>query len=373
MRKTTWLAVLIAALTTMGAPGTAATATGTFLALDSQPGEPLGNGVDQTFTPANSTLTARSNGEDTFIYVYAPSSGGWEVQISSPRGSGQLTPGTYTNIARSAFRAWGQAGMDIISPAGGCNTVSGSFSVTEATYGPVIPGIGYLRVIAFEATFEFHCSGAAALIGHVRYEDPPDVTPPTISPFPLSDVTTEAEDATGTNVYYSYPYAADAIDPNPTLTCTPGYGARFAIGNTTVTCTATDYSGNRAEATFMVTVLPPLEYTFVIDRLGIVDTKTGVATIGGTISCSRANSYAFVSYGDVVQEFANRATLTGTFNDYSQFACSPTPTRWTRSVVPPNGKFGAGKARVDVYFGGACFLRCFYFSDGKDITLRARA
>ena len=276
MRYMLWLVLLVVALTAGIVPGTASSATGTFLTLDSQPGDPLGGGMKRTLTSANATFTARSNGEDTFIYVHAPLSGGWEVQISSPRGSGQLVPGTYTNIARSAFRAWGQPGMDVTSPAGGCNTVSGSFTVNEATYGPYLPGIGYLRVIAFEATFEVHCSGAAAaLVGHVRYEDPPDLTPPTISP--VSDLTTEAEDATGTNVYYSYPYASDSIDPNPTLSCDPPYGARFPIGETTVTCTATDYSGNVAQATFKVNVLPPLEYAVVIDRHGSVNTKTGVA------------------------------------------------------------------------------------------------
>ena len=259
--------------------------------------------------------------------------------------------------------------MDVISPAGGCNTVSGSFTVVEATYGPYLPGIGYLRVIAFEATFEIYCSGASgALTGQVRYQDSPDLTPPTISP--LSDLTTEAEDATGTNVYYSYPYASDSIDPNPTLSCDPAYGARFPIGETTVTCTAADYSGNVAQATFEVTVLPPLEYTVVVDRHGSVDTKTGVATIGGTITCSRSDSYAYVSFGEVAQRFANRAVVTGQFNAYEQFPCSPTPTRWARTVTPLSGKFGGGKAHVSIY-GAACFMRCFSFTIEKDLTLRA--
>jgi len=363
------VAVALLALAAVVAPAGASTATGTFLELDSQPGDPLGGGVQQMLTPPSSTFRAWSNGEDTFVAVNSPS-GGWELTISSPRGSGQLVPGTYTNVARSPFRAWGQAGLNAISPAGGCNTISGGFTVHEATYGPYIPGFGYLRVITFEATLELHCEGgAAALLGHVRYEDPPDVTPPTISE--LSDLTAEAEDATGTNVYYPYPYASDSIDPNPTLSCEPGYGARFPIGDTTVACTATDYSGNVAVETFTVTVIPPLEYTVVVDRHGQVDTKTGVATFGGTITCSRANSYAYVSFGELTQRFGNRAVVTGQFNAYEQFPCSPTPTRWTRTVAPASGKFGGGKANLSIY-GAACFMRCFYFTIENELALRAK-
>ena len=368
MKKARWVLILVVSLAAGALPGTATTATGTFLSLDSTPGDPLGGGIQQTFTTANATFRALSNGEDTFVYVSSPLAG-WELRFAAPRGSGQLTPGTYADIARAPFRAWGQAGMDVISPAGGCNTISGQFTVAEATYGPYLPGVGYLRVISFEATFELYCGGASSpLTGHVRYEDPPDLTPPTISP--LDDLTTEAEDATGTNVYYSYPYASDSIDPNPTLSCDPPYGARFLIGETTVTCIAADYSGNVAQVTFTVTVLPPLEYTLVIDRHGGVDTKTGVAMISGTIACSRPDSYAYVSFGEVVQRFANRAVVTGQFSAYEQFPCSPTPTRWTRIVTPLSGRFGGGKAEVTVY-GAACFMRCFYFSPLREITLRA--
>ena len=142
-------------------------------------------------------------------------------------------PGHLHDIARAPFRAWGQAGMDVISPAGGCNTVSGEFTVLEATYGPYLPGIGYLRVISFEATFEMYCSGASgAFAGHVRYEDPPDLTPPTISL--LTDLTTEAEDATGTNVYYSYPYASDSDRPQPD-----------AVVRSAVRCTVPDRRDDR--------------------------------------------------------------------------------------------------------------------------------
>lgn len=51
--------------------------------------------------------------------------------------------------------------------------------------------------------------------------------------------------------------ASDLVDPNPGVVCTPGSGSTFAIGTTTVTCTARDASGNQASASFAVTVAAP--------------------------------------------------------------------------------------------------------------------
>jgi len=48
--------------------------------------------------------------------------------------------------------------------------------------------------------------------------------------------------------------ASDNLDPSPSLACDPASGTTFAIGTTTVTCTATDLAGNTATATFTVTV-----------------------------------------------------------------------------------------------------------------------
>ena len=50
------------------------------------------------------------------------------------------------------------------------------------------------------------------------------------------------------------PTATDAVDPAPSVVCTPASGSTFAIGTTPVTCTATDASDNSASASFTVTV-----------------------------------------------------------------------------------------------------------------------
>ena len=48
--------------------------------------------------------------------------------------------------------------------------------------------------------------------------------------------------------------ANDAIDPRPQVSCAPPSGSTFAVGTTTVSCTATDASGNSASRSFTVTV-----------------------------------------------------------------------------------------------------------------------
>jgi X-Pro dipeptidyl-peptidase len=52
---------------------------------------------------------------------------------------------------------------------------------------------------------------------------------------------------------YTVP-VVDDTDPHPRLRCTPRSGSRFPIGTTTVRCTATDASGNRATGSFRIVV-----------------------------------------------------------------------------------------------------------------------
>ncbi len=83
----------------------------------------------------------------------------------------------------------------------------------------------------------------------------PDTVPPVIT---TSGAT--AVNATGTSGGAVVTYQASATDddplhPNATVTCTPPSGSTFPIGVTTVTCTATDASGNTATTSFTVTVV----------------------------------------------------------------------------------------------------------------------
>lgn len=80
----------------------------------------------------------------------------------------------------------------------------------------------------------------------VRDTTPPSITAP-------SSVVAEATSAAGATVHYTVT-ASDLVDPNPVLVCTPPSGGTFALGTTTVECSARDAAGNLSTATFPVTV-----------------------------------------------------------------------------------------------------------------------
>ena len=90
---------------------------------------------------------------------------------------------------------------------------------------------------------------------------PTDTTAPTLS-LPES-VSAEATGAGGAVVTYSAT-ATDDTDPTPALACTPASGTTFPLGDTTVTCTATDAAGNHATGSFAVRVVDTLAPTLTL-------------------------------------------------------------------------------------------------------------
>ena len=74
------------------------------------------------------------------------------------------------------------------------------------------------------------------------------------------DVTVDATSPSGATVDYTTATVTDLVDPSPAVACTPASGSLFAVGTTTVTCTATDTAGNTsAPLSFSVTVLSAAE------------------------------------------------------------------------------------------------------------------
>lgn len=79
-----------------------------------------------------------------------------------------------------------------------------------------------------------------------------DTTAPSVAV--TDDQTVTTDDPAGTLVAYEAPVVADIVDPAPVVVCDPPAGAVIPVGVTTVTCTATDASGNAAVGSFDVTV-----------------------------------------------------------------------------------------------------------------------
>ena len=79
-----------------------------------------------------------------------------------------------------------------------------------------------------------------------------DTRPPAISVPAAQQLTTKVRQ--GKVVPYSAS-ASDLVDGPVTPTCAPASGSTFALGTTTVTCSAADRRGNAASASFSVTIV----------------------------------------------------------------------------------------------------------------------
>ncbi|MDJ0813397.1 MAG: HYR domain-containing protein [Woeseiaceae bacterium] len=82
-----------------------------------------------------------------------------------------------------------------------------------------------------------------------------DVTPPELSGVPAGFDNVEATERAGAQVTWPAPTATDLVDKSVPVTCSPSSGSTFALGTTTVTCSATDQLGNSASAMFDVSVV----------------------------------------------------------------------------------------------------------------------
>lgn len=121
-----------------------------------------------------------------------------------------------------------------------------------------------------------------------------DTTPPVVSA-PLSQAA-EATGPAGAVVTFDAT-AEDIVDGTRTADCTPPSGSTFALGDTTVTCGATDTHGNVAiPATFTVSVLdtqPP-----VISDVPANQTAEATSAAGATVGYTLPSAHDLVD-GDV--------------------------------------------------------------------------
>ncbi len=92
--------------------------------------------------------------------------------VRHDRRAARLSPPGHTRTPFGpSSGARGQPGLDVWGDGRGCNTLSGSFNVLTATYGP------NNSIVQFDATFEQHCDGAIpALTGEIRYDATPTLT-----------------------------------------------------------------------------------------------------------------------------------------------------------------------------------------------------
>jgi HYR domain len=115
------------------------------------------------------------------------------------------------------------------------------------------------------------------------------INPPSFANVP-QNVSVEANGPSGSVVNYTAPTAVDDQGGPLPVTCSPGPGSTFALGDSTVTCTATDSGGNQGQAAFTVSVrdttpptlvVPAPHSVFATSALGISDSDPAVIAFVG--------------------------------------------------------------------------------------------
>ncbi len=138
------------------------------LSMTSDPGDYIGQGLSYAYdTAGGDVFGSDSNGNAVHIAVTGAQGDWWYLDFAAPGGA-QLAPGSYPNATRYPFQAPTEPGLSVYGQGRGCNQLTGSFEVLEASYG----ADGSLA--SFQATFEQHCEGEKpALRGSVQFGPPP--------------------------------------------------------------------------------------------------------------------------------------------------------------------------------------------------------
>ena len=135
-----------------------------------------------------------------------------------------------------------------------------------------------------------------------------DTSGPALSGVP-GNFSVTTTNPSGTAISYTPPTATDAVDPSPSVVCTPASGSTFAVGTTSVTCTATDAFGNSASAGFSVTVVLDDEEPPEVDWSVSWGSPIGGSPVGLATNGSRTVPIKAQILADGVEQTSGTATL----------------------------------------------------------------
>jgi hypothetical protein len=182
--------VLAAGVVAVAAPVAAQAATitgpGTSVTFSGSGGDYITQDQAWSYDPSNSVINATVSPDGNSLSVDINGNTTWELDFAAPQGQA-LTAGTvYNNAARWPFQGPTQPGLSLFGDGRGCNTVTGSFTVKSATFGPH----GWIQ--SFDATFVQHCEGDpnSEATGEVILNNgppPPDLTV-TVTPALIGNV-----------------------------------------------------------------------------------------------------------------------------------------------------------------------------------------
>ena len=168
-----------------------------------------------------------------------------------------------------------------------------------------------------------------------------DTTAPVVASMP--DVELTSGDPSGAAVSYGLPSAVDIVDPAPTVGCLPASGSTFAVGTTTVDCTATDASGNTSSTSFdvNVTYVAPVSWTAVWGEPVATSGDSFVANPGRTVPIK------VETFANGVEQTSGHAVLTVT-------PCGGGPAL-TINLSRDTGRW-TGKLDTSLLAGPGCYV-----------------
>ena len=141
------------------------------LSMTSEPGDYVGQGGAYHYAAPVDAFNTVAAGPAMRVNVAAASGEWWNVMLAAPDGR-RLAPGVYDGATRYPFQAAGVPGLSVSGNGRGCNALTGSFEVYEATYA----ADGSLTRL--HATFAQHCEGMPPnLIGSIELGESPPPPP----------------------------------------------------------------------------------------------------------------------------------------------------------------------------------------------------
>jgi len=132
----------------------AAPATASSLVVNSAANEPIGQGVNRTWTSPTATFTAEGTTEAVTVEVTRDGETFW-LEFAAPHGKA-LEPGSYYSAERADVRTGKAPGLDVRSGNASCADVWGSFTVRQVAFDE------FGAPTQLEATFSQRCGSNVA-------------------------------------------------------------------------------------------------------------------------------------------------------------------------------------------------------------------
>jgi hypothetical protein len=173
-RRHRWIFALISAFW-LTLSSVVASAPSMRLETTSEAGDFVGGGRPRVYTEADGRLYTPNTGRSTpgrvdFAEFYLepgpPEFNRWFLLMVSTRELGiALQPGTYLNAERASFANSGRPGLDVTQDGAGCNTIAGSFVISEVRLSPSN------EILFLDMTFEQRCDNSPGLLrGRFAYD-----------------------------------------------------------------------------------------------------------------------------------------------------------------------------------------------------------